>query len=235
MILRSGLASVKPQIDGLKKEAEIARKQADDELAKSRQEVASLKDELAKAKQKAASLEKAPETVPKVGDVGQTKATQEATSAKQEFCKVLQDAARSYESAANDLQRSHIFPNRSERLRSFASKHGEQLDDWTGTIENMSTTNDGDARLSVASTECGLKIKLETWSSSLFDIGDQTIIKQSSPMFNVLFALPEGAPIKFSGRLFADERKGFREMSVTERGGMLEPAFLFLFTSIQKL
>ena len=234
VILSTGLASVTPRIDRIKKESENVRKQADDELAKARQEVASLKDELTKARQKAASIEKEAGDVHKMNDVELTKVRQEVTSIKQEFCKVVQDAAESYKSTANELQRSKLRSNRREGLKTFASKYGEQMEDWTGTINRMTTTGNGDAILSVASTACGQKIELRTGNTSLFDIGNQTIIKQYSPMFNVLAALPEGTPIKFSGRLFADERDGFREMSVTERGSMTEPEFLFLFTSIQK-
>lgn len=230
-ILSTGLASVEPRIERIKEASENARKQAYDELAKSKQEVASLKDELFKAKQKDASIDKSADAH-EANEVGLTKVKQEGTNNNQDFCKIVQDAAESYKAAANDIQRSKIFSNRNETLKAFASKHGMQLDNWTGTIKRMTTTGSGDAILAVSSTTCGQKIQLNTWSASLFDIGDKTIIKQSSPIFNVLEPLPVGAPIKFSGRLFADERKGFKEMSVTERGSMIDPEFLFLFTSI---
>jgi hypothetical protein len=155
---------------------------------------------------------------------------------EQAFCNVVRAASDVYRSAeehgANELQLSKLRSSRRDALKK-AVKKG-RVKDWLGVITVLRTNGDGDATIRVALPPCGKDVYLATWTIGLADLTDHTIIKQSSPLFDVLASLAVNTTIKLSGNFIDDPTNGFEESSLTESGSMTEPEFVFVFSAIAK-
>jgi hypothetical protein len=77
---------------------------------------------------------------------------------------------------------------------------------WIGKIDSLSTTDDGKAVLTMKlSCEGGT---LKTWNSALSDIGDNTLIPQSSKLYDTLSDVGEGKTVSFGGAFIHDDKDG---------------------------
>jgi hypothetical protein len=76
---------------------------------------------------------------------------------------------------------------------------------------------------------------VKTWNNSLSDIADRTLIEPNSPVFNAMGVLRNGDWVRFSGRLIPDSTDCVREPSLTIRGTMTSPEFIFRFDDIRRI
>jgi hypothetical protein len=106
-----------------------------------------------------------------------------------------------------------------------------EVSGWVGQIETLTTNNDGRRVMSVA---IGNKIYLKTWNDAVSDVGDGTLIKPGSALYEKALKLRTGERVAFSGRLFreAGSKDCFRESRPTMDGSMMEPEFIFRFSDI---
>ncbi len=104
--------------------------------------------------------------------------------------------------------------------------------EWVGQVTTRSTNNEGRGVLVVS---IGPNVSVKTWNNSLSDIGDKTLIEPGSAVFNAMGSLRNGDWVRFSGRLFSDSTDCVREPSMTIRGTMTSPEFIFRFDSIQRI
>lgn len=146
------------------------------------------------------------------------------------FIEIVSGAAEKFQHAKNELQETVLRDNRSiELLRAFNSPH---VRNWEGKIAKLETTSDGDAILMVMIAE---GVFLKTWTNSLSDYQDETLISRNSEVFATLLNLRRGDKVVFSGTLTTDDRGYFKESSLTIRGSMIEPEFIFRFDEIRKI
>ena len=100
---------------------------------------------------------------------------------------------------------------------------------WTGTVGKLSSNSDGNGVLQV---DIGDGIGVGTWNNAYFDIGDNTLIEASSPLFVQALRLSTGQRVGFSGRFLPSDTDCIRERSLTLDGSIQEPEFVFAFEAI---
>lgn len=138
-------------------------------------------------------------------------------------------AREAYEAASNDLAKGGVRPARGKAICAAVPK--PEVEDWIGTVYDLTTNGDGWGVLSV---EIEGEIWLSTWNNSLSDIGADSLINPSSDLFGALAQLQEGQKVKFSGKFLSDSAKGdcYSEKSMTMDGSISEPEFVFIFSKV---
>ena len=135
-----------------------------------------------------------------------------------------------FDAAKNELQESRLRELR--RIDLSALKSTAVVLNWQGKIKQLETNTDGHAILSVRISP---NIHIKTWNNSFSDIGSDTLILKNSSLYNSLFDLSVGETIEFSGRFFFNDIDHFKETSLTIRGSMREPEFLFRFDEVNPI
>ena len=152
---------------------------------------------------------------------------------QQQLCALVTSFAQRYkaEPRRNELRRSQI---RAARTRALIEST-PQVEGWVGTLVNVTTNGDGKGVVSVKLTcDEDIDISVHTWTMSLADITDETLLSPSSNAFAALAELHPGQRVIFSGSFVtADDVNGWRETSLTERGSMTAPELVFRFSSVE--
>lgn len=145
-----------------------------------------------------------------------------------EFIKTVSGYINAFRNTKNELQQSML---RDERKKSifYALKSGKAVSGWTGTISHLETTSRGDAILGIRIAD---KTIIKTWNNSFSDLSDSTLITKGSTLFNALSSMSVGDSVSFSGSFLPSDTDGIKETSVTLRGSMTEPEFLFHFKDV---
>ena len=147
-----------------------------------------------------------------------------------EFIIEIEEFADAFSGAKNELQESAL---RKQRADSIAQLLGERsVIDWVGEINKLETTSDGKAILYLRISP---QILIATWNNALSDIMDETLIPKEHQAYRTLFNLQQGDWVKFSGSFVPSAEDFIRETSLTIRGSMKSPEFLFRFNSIQTI
>ena len=150
-----------------------------------------------------------------------------------EFMKTVILAREQYNSADNDFQKA---PLRAERKQAICALVGDNssVTDWFGTLYELSATrsSDGQGKGKMV-VDLGYRIYLQT--ADFWDFSD-TQVETTDPLYLKLGALVEGSEIKFSGIFIKSDSSPdcIDEMSLTERGSMNSPEFVFKFTDISQ-
>ena len=132
-----------------------------------------------------------------------------------------------YKQAKNELQKSSLRSKR--RADISASVNSFQIQNWVGTINELSTNSEGKAILSV---RINPNIEIKTWNNALSDMASNTLIDQGSAIYNQLMDLAVGQQIYFTGYFFSGDEDFLQETSMTEKGAMVNPEFLMKFTNV---
>jgi hypothetical protein len=148
---------------------------------------------------------------------------------QQQFCSIVEANRTEYRGLGrdNELKLSRVRAQRAQALRQAVKV---SVTDWVGTVKSLTTTGEGKAHVRIA-LPCE-DVTVGTWNNEMSDIMDNTLIPQSSPIYSALAELGKGRTVKFSGRLLTDDKNGFKESSMTERGSMMEPAFLMKLSAV---
>jgi len=156
-------------------------------------------------------------------------ATQQVVPPTQlDFLDTIVGARTSYLDAKTDFQKGVLRPARAKSI--CASLKSMQVKDWGGEVVKLTTTSDG---WGVIAVQIGPDIVLQTAFADFSDMGRGTLIKPGNKLFEVLGRLDKGDLVRFSGEFFPAEADCVDERSVTMRGAMTEPAFIFKFSSIE--
>jgi len=154
-------------------------------------------------------------------------------AAQQAFCDAIKTGGTAYRSAqgdgANELKLSKLRTARKTAVT--AAVKGGSFKDWIGTIDGLQTTGDGKAILSIK-LKCDADVKVSTWNNTLSDIMDNTLIEQTSKLYDAIAELGEGTKVKVSGKFAGGDVDGYRESSMTEMGSMTDPAYVARFSGI---
>lgn len=141
------------------------------------------------------------------------------------FCAALTEHAKLYEEAPNDLKRSAVRGARGKALRAAVPRG--RVEGWMAEIKTLTTTSQGNAVLEMHLYCLDTKaVGIGTWNNEISDVADQTLIRSESPDYAFLSNMSPGQLLTFNGSLIPDDRDGFKEISLTERGSMLEGYFL---------
>jgi len=139
-----------------------------------------------------------------------------------------------YSDAPNEIKKSAIWVEANEWTRQFGRSRGWKINNWYGTIEDLSTDQGGDfLTLSISSRKFGTRIDYETWNNRFSDMDDNTMPKKGSKIYNQAAELLEGDYVYFSAELLSDSEKGIKESSMTESGSLRAPEFKVRFTDIR--
>lgn len=146
------------------------------------------------------------------------------------FIAALSEYRTLFNSAANELQQSAI---RDQRRVAILATLGPQLrvDDWSGTLRKLETNSEGKAIITV---RIAPDVDLLTWNNSLSDSVHGTMIDKGTPLYAAMMNMAVGDKIKVSGNFVSADADGIFENSMTIRGAMTAPEFLFRFDAISK-
>lgn len=146
------------------------------------------------------------------------------------FISVVEKYVKSFSETKNELQQSLLRNQRNQDLsKSFNSLY---IKSWIGVINQLSTNSEGKAILSIRISP---NIEIKTWNNSLSDIMANTLIDKGTPLYKILTTLSTGQKVKFTGNFLPSSDDYMKETSVTIRGSMRSPEFLFKFESIEPI
>ncbi|NDP63514.1 hypothetical protein [Polaromonas sp.] len=130
--------------------------------------------------------------------------------------------------AENDMQTGGIKAKRDEALcRAITSL---AVNNWIGTINKVNSNSDGKGVLEITISK---DVKIKTWNNAFSDSRENTLIAQGSPLFEATSRLKSGQRVAFSGTFFkGSEGDCLRESSLTLRGKVQDPEFIFRFSEI---
>jgi hypothetical protein len=143
------------------------------------------------------------------------------------FVEVVSGFIKEFHKSKNELQESVLREDRKRAL--IKVMPSLYVNGWFGRISTLETTGDGSAILSVSISP---SISIQTWNNSISDVIDNTLISKNSDLYSKLINCEEGNEILFDGGFFSSEEDYVQETSITIRGSMLSPEFLFRFSSI---
>jgi len=144
------------------------------------------------------------------------------------FVETVETYIDKFSRLTNELQQSLLRDQRKEGIsKSIGSL---RVNSWVGTINDLATNSEGKATLSVRMSP---NISISTWNNAFSDIMSDTLIDKGTSVYKNLLPLSIGSKIKFSGSFFPSELDFIEEKSVTIRGSITSPEFLFKFYSIE--
>lgn len=144
------------------------------------------------------------------------------------FLKAVEDATAAYKAADTDFQKGATRPARAKAI--CAALKTTSARDWVGTVSELSTNNDGKGVLSVTLSD---GVVIGTWNNALSDIGSDTLIEASSPVFAAMGTLKDNQAVTFSGNFIKSDVDCVSEKSLSLSGSMRSPAFAFRFSAIK--
>lgn len=148
---------------------------------------------------------------------------------QKKFMQIVNGFSIKFKNAKNEIQQSSTKDRRKESISNILQNR--TIYNWEGTVSSLKTTSSGDAILEVALSK---KITIKTWNNSLSDIGSNTIIKKESNLYARLWDLSEGDGVVVTGNFMPSETDYIHETSLTIKGSMQDPDFLFHFTNVTK-
>ncbi|MFA6058607.1 MAG: hypothetical protein WC756_10450 [Taibaiella sp.] len=143
---------------------------------------------------------------------------------EKKFIATMDQYVSLYAQAENELKKSTVWKARDAAIKNIQPSV-TSISDWVGVIEEMGTTSDGDAYISIRISD---RVVIKTWNNTFSDFRNKTLISHSSPLYNTLAELNKGDPVKFSATLL-----GYANL--TEAGKVENPECLAKFSSIKPI
>ncbi|CDH33297.1 conserved hypothetical protein [Xenorhabdus bovienii str. Intermedium] len=154
-----------------------------------------------------------------------------APTKEHQFIDIVDKTVTASNKADNDMQIAAIKTERTSAICSFL-KGKLSATNWTGKVVDLNSNRDGKGVIVVGLTK---EITVRTWNNAFSDSGDATLIDQNTSLFKKAVSLKTGQLVKFSGTFIPEENECIREKSVTQNGGMKNPAFIFKFSDINPM
>jgi hypothetical protein len=151
------------------------------------------------------------------------------TSAQQEkFMEAIEEGRQKIDDASTDLQQSAALRDRDKALCSILSSY--VATDWSGTVKNIGANGEGKAYITI---EIGDDARVQTWNNAFSDIGDNTLIPDTNPIFDVIVPLEKGDSVKFSAKFLKGRDTCLKQGNLTEFFYGRDPEFIVQFTKIE--
>lgn len=162
--------------------------------------------------------------------VQSNKTSQQRLSLKQKkFIDTVSNFALKHREAPNELHYPLLKNQRKIELEKILG--GYTVESWVGTVIKIESNIGDKASLSIRISP---EIELKTWNNSFSDLAYGTLIPQESQVYKEIFNLKSGQRVIFSGEFYPSENNYIREASLSTSGSMLNPEFIFKFTSVKK-
>lgn len=150
-----------------------------------------------------------------------------------QFLQAVNNARSGFHAAGTDeFAQGATRPTRRAAICATELGRSVVVREWIGRVHGRTTNGDGKGVLSV---DLGNVIPIKTWNNSLSDIGDRTLVEPGSPVYLAMGSLRQGDWVRVSGNFVRSDVDCVREASVTIRGSMATPEFIFRFESIRKV
>lgn len=146
-----------------------------------------------------------------------------------EFVAIISQAQEAIKSSTNDMQVGGVKASRDADLCKLITE--TSINGWLGKVEDIGANSDGKG---VISLELADGITLKTWNNSFSDGSDNTLIESGTDVFEAASSLKNGDIVRFSGDFIADKSSCLREASLSLRGKISSPEFIFRFRNITK-
>lgn len=167
------------------------------------------------------------------------------------FAKIVEKAIDESKSTENEVKRTKAKEVRAKELCGLLKS--KRIKNWYGIVsDDIATTYDNKGTLSVylvselnlvyrnksldlehISANFNKKILIQTWNNTFSDFDYHTLIHPNTKIYSVLSELQQGDLIRFSGTFFPDNKNCIHESSLTLKGGLEEPEFIFKFSDIK--
>jgi RNA polymerase subunit RPABC4/transcription elongation factor Spt4 len=147
------------------------------------------------------------------------------------FVKLVTDAQAEGKSVENDMQLGGVRTKREDEICRLWSSP-PTVKNWFGTIAAVDSNSDGKGVVAVTLAQ---DFTVKTWNNDLSDMTEHTLIDPHSALFAAAEALKVGETVRFSGTFFPgdrDDNECLKEGSMTLRGKVAEPEYIFRFTSL---
>lgn len=148
-----------------------------------------------------------------------------------EFINIINGARDAYSNAANEMLEGKVRVDRKQKLCKLLNRG--RVDGWIGTIAKLESSSEGKGVLAVEIE--GEDIFIKTWNNDFSDILDHSMINPNSDLFNAVSRMSEGDRVLFSGGFYQSKEDCFKEVSITQRGSVTEPEFLFRFSAVKAI
>lgn len=148
---------------------------------------------------------------------------------QRDFISIVNVFKSHFETANNEIQQSISRDQRAKELGELLTL--TTISKWFGTIKSIETTSEGKAVLMI---NIGDNVYVGTWNNALSDYLDGTLIEKSDPVYLALADMKVGDKVSFSGSFIRSNEDGVKERSLTIRGSMQDPEFLFKFNHVTK-
>jgi len=132
-----------------------------------------------------------------------------------------------YVAGANEMAQGAARPARAKEI--CAVLKDVRVTNWLGEVETLSSNSDG---LGVLSIQIAKGISIKTWNNAISDTGDMTLIDPESAVFKQAVALRKGQSVRFGGQFFRNSTDCIREGSLTLKGSLTQPEFIFRFSDL---
>lgn len=150
-------------------------------------------------------------------------------SDQKKFVTTVENARDEIEATDNDLKQSAALRQRDRNLAAILGS-GLGAENWVGTISDVGANGEGKAYVDI---EIADNVRVVTWNNFLSDIGDDTLIPESSKMFDNLLELEVGDRVVFSGKFFRGSDTALKGTNLTDTFYGYDPKFLFKFSAIK--
>ena len=146
------------------------------------------------------------------------------------FIATLGSYKERYATARNEFQQSSVRRERASALARILPTRA--VDGWIGKISSIETTRNGEGILAVHPLGSDW-ITVTTSNNSLSGAMDGTLISSGSALYEQISRLSIGESVIFSGSFRSSDLDYLEEVSLTERGSIDEPEFIFTFVSVR--
>ena len=162
--------------------------------------------------------------------VPQTTVVVAKSSQQEKFVAAIVDGRKKIEDASTDLQESAALRDRDKALCSVLSSYAAT--DWTGSVTKIGANGEGKAYITI---EIGDDARVQTWNNAFSDIGDNTLIPETNPIFAKIVPLDKGDKVKFSAKFLRGRDTCLKQGNLTEYFYGRDPEFIVQFTKIEPL
>jgi Sel1 repeat len=139
----------------------------------------------------------------------------------------VEKARAAYGAGVNEMAQGASRPARAKELCAVFKDF--RVSSWLGEVETLSSNTDGLGVLSIQITK-GISIK--TWNNALSDLENKTLIDPESTVFKQAVALKKGRKVAFGGQFFRNPTDCILEGSLTLKGSLTQPEFIFRFSDL---
>lgn len=146
---------------------------------------------------------------------------------QRKFSDIVAKASAKYTDTDNELKASKTIIDRDKSL---CKSTGGDFKGWRATVHDVGSTGDGYGYIAVIMED---DIELSTWNNAMSDAFDNTLIKPSNKLYDVLMELSSGDEVTIAGNFIKGDKTCVETSNLTEVMNAASPDFKVNFTSVK--